>query len=144
MPADRRDRIDLLLDHRLVRAAVWTALACAVPAVLLGWLAEGGPGALAALWGVGAVGTNGALAAAVSLRGGLSPRGIGVGMVVAFLPVRMVLLVAALAVAVGPLGLPAVPVVLATWGAELCVVTAQSVVVARGRTFVGPLSERRT
>ena len=138
------DRIDLALDQRLVRVAVGTALVGAVPAALAGAAVAGGDGALGALWGVGAVGLNGAIAALVSWLGGTSQRQIGVGLVLAALPVRLVLLAAALAIGVGPLGLPALPVALAVMVAEGCVVAAQSWVVARGTTFVGPLDERQT
>jgi hypothetical protein len=55
------------------------------------------------------------------------------------IPVRIALLVAALAVAVGPLGLPATAVALAVCVGEVCVVAAQSWVVLHGPTFVGPL-----
>jgi hypothetical protein len=133
------DRPDLLLDARLVRATVVVALLCAPVAAALGGLADGRAGALGALWAVGAVGANGALAAAVSARGGRTSRQIAVGWVVGLLPVRLVLLGIALAVATGPLGLPAWPVVLAACGTELCVIVVQSVVVLRGPTFVGPL-----
>ncbi|HVE98715.1 MAG TPA: hypothetical protein VNA12_05995 [Mycobacteriales bacterium] len=138
------DRVDLALDQRLVRVAIGTALAGAVPAGLAGAVWGGRPGALGALWGVGAVGLNSAIAAAVSWRGGRSRRQIGVGLVLAALPVRLILLFAALAVGVGPLGLPALPVALAVMVAEGCVVAAQSWVVARGTTFIGPLDERQT
>ena len=138
------DRPDLLLDSRIVRASLWVTLACALPAGLAGWLFEGSSGAAGALWGVGAVGVNGALAAAVSLRGGTTRRQIGVGLVVALLPVRLVLLGVALAIATGPMALPVWPVALAACGAEVCVIVTQCLVVLRGTTFVGPLNERRS
>lgn len=138
------DRPDLLLDSRIVRASLWVTLACALPAALVGWVAEGPSGAAGALWGVGAVGVNGALAAAVSLRGGTTRSQIGVGLVVALLPVRLVLLGVALAIATGPMALPVWPVVLATCGSEVCVIVTQCLVVLRGTTFVGPLNERRS
>jgi len=135
-PADRED---LILDSRLVRVALLTALAVAVPAAVLGFVADGGSGTAGALWGVGSVGTNGAAAAWVSARTGRTRRRIGPGLVLLALPVRIALLVASIAVAVGPLGLPDVPVVLAVCVGELCVVTAQGWTVLRGPTFVGPL-----
>ena len=138
------DRPDLLLDARIVRASLWATLACVLPAGLVAWLAEGSSGAAGALWGVGAVGVNGALAAAISARGGRTRGQIGVGLVVALLPVRLILLGVALAIATGPLALPVWPVVLATCGAEVCVIVTQCLVVLRGTTFVGPLNERRS
>jgi hypothetical protein len=133
------DRPDLRTDSRLVSVTVWTALAVAVPAALAGFVTRGGAGTAGALWGVGSVGTNGAAAAWVSARTGRSRRQIGPGMVLLALPARIALLAAALAVAVGPLGLPAVPVVLAVCVGEICVLFAQSWVVLHGPTFVGPL-----
>ena len=138
-PADRED---LILDSRLVRVALWTALAAALPAGALGYVAAGRSGTAGALWGVGSVGLNGAAAAWVSARTGRTRRRIGPGMVLLALPVRIALLVASIAVAVGPLGLPDLPVVLAVCVGELCVVTAQGWAVLRGPTFVGPLEER--
>lgn len=135
-PADRHD---LILDFRLVRVALWTALAVAVPAGVLGYVGAGRSGTAGALWGVGSVGVNGAAAAWVSARSGRTRRQIGPGLVLLALPVRIALLVASIAVAVGPLGLPDVPVVLAVCVGELCVVAAQGWTVLRGPTFVGPL-----
>ncbi|HVF19627.1 MAG TPA: hypothetical protein VNA14_05235, partial [Mycobacteriales bacterium] len=128
------DRIDLDLDRRLVRVAIWTALLGAVPAAAAGWAAAGPAGSLGALWAVGAVGLNGVLSAAVSWWGGLSRRQIGVGLVLAALPVRLLILAAALVVGVGPLGLPVLPVAVTVMVAEGCVVAAQSWLVARGTT----------
>jgi hypothetical protein len=133
------DRVDLLTDSRLVTVALWTALAVAVPAAALGYAVAGRSGTAGALWGVGSVGTNGAAAAWVSARTGRTRRRIGPGTVLLAMPVRIALLAAALAVAVGPLGLPALPVVLAVCGGEVCVVAAQSWVVLHGPSFVGPL-----
>jgi hypothetical protein len=133
------DRDDLILDSRLIRVALWTALAVAVPAAALGFVAEGWSGTLGALWGVGSVGLNGAAAAWVSARTGRTRRQIGPGKVLLAIPVRIALLVASIAVAVGPLGLPDIPVVLAVCVGELCVVSAQGWAVLRGPTFVGPL-----
>jgi hypothetical protein len=133
------DRDDLILDSRLIRVALWTALAVAVPAGVLGYVGAGRSGTLGALWGVGSVGLNGAAAAWVSARTGRSRRQIGPGKVLLAIPVRIALLVASIAVAVGPLGLPDIPVVLAVCVGELCVVSAQGWAVLRGPTFVGPL-----
>jgi hypothetical protein len=133
------DRDDLLTDTRLVSVALWTALAAAVPAAVLGFVAAGWSGTAGALWGVGSVGSNGAAAAWVSARTGRTRRQIGPGRVLLALPVRIALLAAAIAVAVGPMGLPALPVVLAVCGGEVCVVAAQSWVVLHGPSFVGPL-----
>lgn len=140
MPSVRTaDRSDLLLDNRLVAVTLLTALAVAVPAVLVAALLEGRSAAYGALWGVGSVGVNGAAAAWVSARTGRSRRQIGPGTVLMAIPVRIALLAAALAVAVGPLGLPATAVALAVCVGEVCVVAAQSWVVLHGPTFVGPL-----
>lgn len=138
------DRIDLLLDRRLVLATLLATLPLAGCAALLGGLAAGRDGALGALYGAGVVGINGVLAALVSLRGGLSRRQIGIGLVVAALPVRLLLIVAAIAVAVGPLGLPKAPVAVSAMVSEGVVVLVQCWYVARGRTFVGPLDEGRS
>ena len=135
-PADRED---LILDSKLIRVALWTALAVALPAAVLGYVAAGWPGSAGALYGTGSVGMNGAGAAWVSARTGRSRRQIGPGTVLLAIPVRIALLAAALAVGVGPLGLPEVPVVLAVCGGEVCVIAAQSWVVLHGPTFVGPL-----
>jgi len=138
------DRIDLDLDRRLVRVAIGTALVGALPAAVAGAVAAGRDGALGALWAVGAVGLNGVVSAVVSWRGGLTRRQIGVGLVLAVLPIRLVLLAAALAIGIGPLGLPVLPVAVTVMVCEACVVAAQSWTVARGTTFVGPLDERQT
>ena len=140
MPSVRTaDRVELLTDSRLISVTLWAALAIAVPAVLLGWLGAGRSGAAGALWGVGSVGVNGVAAAWVSARTGRSRRGIGPGRVLLALPIRIALLAAAIAVGVGPLGLPETATVLAVCGGEICVVVAQSWVVLHGPTFVGPL-----
>lgn len=133
------DRYDLLLDSRLISVTLWATLACAVPAVILGLVGGGRAGAAGALWGAGSVGFNGVAAAWVSARTGRSRRRIGPGRVLLALPVRIALLAAAIAVGVGPLGLPETATVLAVCGGEICVVTAQSWVVLHGPTFVGPL-----
>lgn len=133
------DRPELLVDSRLVSVTLLTALVVAVPAAGLGLALAGGAGAAGALWGIGSVGVNGVAAAWVSARTGRSRRGIGPGVVLAALPVRIALLALALAVGVGPLGLPETATVLAVCGGEICVIAAQSWVVLRGPTFVGPL-----
>lgn len=133
------DRSHLIVDHRLVAATLLTALAVAVPAALVAATTSGRSAAYGALWGVGSVGVNGAAAAWVSARTGRSRRQIGPGTVLMAIPVRIALLVAALAFAVGPLGLPATAVALAVCVGEVCVVVAQSWVVLHGPTFVGPL-----
>ena len=133
------DRLDLLVDSRLIAVTLWTALAAAVPAVLLGLAFGGRSAAAGALWGVGSVGVNGVAAAWVSARTGRTRRRIGPGSVLLALPVRIALLAAALAVGVGPLGLPETATVLAVCGGEICVIAAQSWVVLHGPTFVGPL-----
>ena len=140
MPSVRTpDRSDLLLDNRLIAVTLLTALAVAVPAVIVAAVLEGRSAAYGALWGVGSVGVNGVAAAWVSARTGRSHRQIGPGTMLMSIPVRIALLAAALAVAVGPLGLPATAVALAVCVGEVCVVVAQSWVVMRGPTFVGPL-----
>lgn len=133
------DRPDLLTDSRLIAATLLTALAVAVPAALVGAMAGGRSAAYGALWGVGSVGVNGAAAAWISSRTARSRRQIGPGTVLMGIPVRIALLVAALAFAVGPLGLPSTAVALAVCVGEICVVAAQSWVVLHGPTFVGPL-----
>ncbi|HEX8002638.1 MAG TPA: hypothetical protein VF519_08070 [Mycobacteriales bacterium] len=133
------DRSDLLLDSRIIAATLLTALAVAVPATVVAGAVAGTSAAYGALWGVGSVGVNGAAAAWVSARTGRSRRRIGPGKVLLALPVRIALLVAALALAVGPLGLPSTAVALAVCVGEVCVVAAQSWVVLHGPTFVGPL-----
>jgi len=133
------DRPDLLLDSKLISATLWCTLAVALPAVALVWIAAGRSGAAGALWGVGSVGVNGVAAAWVSARTGRTRRQIGPGRVLLALPVRIALLAAALAVGVGPLGLPETVTVLAVCGGEICVIAAQSWVVLHGPTFVGPL-----
>jgi hypothetical protein len=135
-PADRED---LILDSTLIRVSLWAALAVAVPAGVLGYVAAGRSGTAGALWGVGSVGVNGVAAAWVSARTGRTRRQIGPGTMLLSIPVRIALLAASIAVAVGPLGLPDVPVVLAVCAGELCVVAAQGWAVLRGPTFVGPL-----
>jgi hypothetical protein len=61
--------------------------------------------------------------------------------VVAALPLRLAVLVAAVAALVGPLELPAEPVVVAVCVAELCVTIAQAWTWTRGPFFIGPLTE---
>jgi hypothetical protein len=134
------DAPELLLDARLVRAAAWAPALLAVPAALLAGLTSGAPGVLGALWGLAAVGTTAYGAAFVSARGGRTSRGIGVVRVTAAVPVRLVLIALALAAGVGPLGFPSRVVALAVCTGEIGVLAAQSWLVLRGRTFVGPLT----
>lgn len=133
------DRVDTLVDSRLITATLWATVAIAVPAAVLGLALGSRSDAAGAVWGVGSVGVNGVAAAWVSARTGRTRRGIGPGRVLLALPVRIALLAAALAVGVGPLGLPETATVLAVCGGEICVVAAQSWVVLHGPTFVGPL-----
>jgi hypothetical protein len=130
----------MLLDQRLVRAAAWTLPICGVPAVAAGAAASGGAGAAGAFWGVAVVALNGLAAARISASGGRTPRGIAIGRVVAALPLRLLLLGAAIAVGVVVLHLPSYPVVLAVCGTELLLMLASSWLVLRTPTFVGPLS----
>lgn len=136
----RRTDPELLLDARLVRAAAWAPLALALPAAGLAGLTTGTSGALGALWGLAAVGLTAFGAALVSARGGRTSRGIGVVRVTAAVPVRLVLVAVALAVAVGPLGFPSRVVALAVCVGEIAILTAQSWLVLHGRTFVGPMT----
>ncbi|HZG95316.1 MAG TPA: hypothetical protein VEZ46_11455, partial [Mycobacteriales bacterium] len=80
----------------------------------------------------------------ISARGGRTESGIKIGWVVAAMPLRLALLVAAIAVLIGPLGLPARPVVLAVCVAEVCVTYAQAWTWMSGPSFVGPIREGRT
>ena len=140
----KTEGVELALDRGLVRATAAVGLACLIPAAALGALAVGRNGAIGAVWGVGAVGLNGVAAAWISAQGGRTSRGIGIGRVVAALPIRLALLGAAIVVGIKVLGLPATPVALAVCCAEGAVMVAQSWLVLRGSTFVGPLNERRT
>ena len=138
------DRVDLLTDRRLIKVAVIVALAGAVPFAAVGWAAAGGRAALGAVLSLLLVGLNGAGSAWISARGGRTESGIKIGWVVAAMPLRLALLVAAIAVLIGPLGLPARPVVLAVCVAEVCVTYAQAWMWMRGPSFVGPIREGRT
>jgi hypothetical protein len=130
---------ELLLDGRLLRAALWTTLAMTAPAAVLGALYGGLAAGLAAVWGVAAVGLTAAAAAWLSQTGGRTSRGIGVGRVVAAVPGRLVVVAGALALGVGPLGFPSRVLALAVCAGEIVVLTVFSFLVVRGRTFVGPL-----
>lgn len=132
---------EVLLDRRLVRGAALTALACVPPAVLLGALLGGGPAVLGAVWGVAAVGLNGVASAYISQQGAHTDRGIGIGRVLVALPIRMLVLLAAVLLGVGPLGLPGSAVGFAVIGAESAVMIVQSWLVLHGPTFVGPLEK---
>ena len=128
----RTKQPELLLDARLVHAAVWAPAALAAPAAALGGLADGAPGAFAALWGIAAVGLTAYAAAAVSARGGRTSRGIGVVRVTAMVPLRLLLVAVALYVGVGPLGFPSRILALAVCAGEIGVLSAQSWLVVRG------------
>lgn len=136
----RPDSPELLLDAQLVRAAVWAPLVLAPFATLLAGLTHGSHGVLGALWGLVAVGATAYGAALVSRGGALTSKGIGVVRVTAMVPARLALVAAALAVGVGPLGFPSRVVALAVCVGEIGVLSAQSWLVLRGRTFVGPLT----
>jgi hypothetical protein len=131
---------EFLLDRRLIRAAIWCLPICGLPAVVIAASTSGALGALGAIWGVACVALNGAAAAWVSASGGRTPRGIAIGRVLVALPLRLVLLGAAIAVGVLLLDLPSYPVVLSVCGTELFLMIAQSWLVLRTPTFVGPLS----
>lgn len=137
------DHADLRTDYRLIRAAVLVALVAAAPFAAVGWLAAGGAGALGALLALVLVAGNGVVSAWVSARGGHTATGIRVGWVIAALPLRLAVLVAAIAALIGPMGLPARPVVFAVFVAEIAVIYAQAWTWMRGPSFVGPLTEGR-
>ena len=133
------DRPEFLVDRQLIQAAWRTAAVLAVPAVLLA-AALAGPGAAAGvLWGIAAIGGTATGAAWLSERGGHTSRGIGVVRVVAAVPARLAVVAALLALAVGPLGLPDRPTVLAVCACEIAVMARWSWLVLRGPVFVGPL-----
>jgi len=136
----RTDALQTQLDGRLVRAAAWVPLAMAVPAAALGAMSDGVSGAYGALWGLAAIATTAYAAAYVSRGGALTSRGIGVVRVTAAVPLRLALIAVALAVGVGPLGFPSRVVALAVCTGEIGVLTAQSWLVLRGRTVVGPIT----
>lgn len=136
----RRVDPELLLDARLKQAAAWAPAALALPAVTLAALLSGAAAAFATLWGLAAVGLTAYAAATVSARGGRTSRGIGVVRVTAMVPVRLALVAAALYIGVGPLGFPSRVLALAVCAGEIGVLVAQSCLVLRGRTFVGPLT----
>jgi hypothetical protein len=136
----RRTEPELLVDTQLVRAALWCPAALAVPAALLAYATGGARAATAALYGIAVVGLTAYAAALVSKCGGTTARGIGVVRVTAAVPARLVLIALALAAGVGPLGFPSRVVALAVCAGEIAVLTAQSLVVLRGRTFVGPIT----
>jgi hypothetical protein len=131
---------EMLLDRRLIRAAIWCLPVCGLPAVIIGATTSGAAGAIGAMWGVACVALNGAAAAWVSASGGRTPRGIAIGRVLVALPLRLVLLGAAIAVGVLLLDLPSYVVVLSVCGTEIFLMVAQSWLVLRTPTFVGPLS----
>jgi hypothetical protein len=136
----RRTDPELLVDTRLVHAALWCPAALAVPAAMLAYATGGPRAAAAAVYGIAVVGLTAYAAALVSKRTGTTARGIGVFQVTAAVPVRLVAIAVALAAGVGPLGFPSRVVALAVCAGEIAVLTAQSWVVLRGRTFVGPIT----
>lgn len=137
------ERPDLLTDYRLITVALVVALLCAAPFAAAGWLAARGQGVIATLAALVLVAANGAGSAWLSARGGHTASGIRVSWVVAAVPLRLAVLVAAIAALIGPLGLPANPVVLAVFVAEICVINAQAWTWTRGPSFIGPLTEGR-
>lgn len=138
------DRAETLTDYRLIKAAVVVALVAALPFAAAGWLAADGAGAIGAFLALVLVATNGAFSAWVSARGGRTESGIRVGWVVAALPLRLAVIVVAIAALIGPLGLPAKPVVVAVMIAEVLVTYVQAWTWMRGPMFVGPIREGRT
>ncbi|MEP7055867.1 MAG: hypothetical protein ABI912_11530 [Actinomycetota bacterium] len=134
------DGVEMLLDRRLIRSAAWVLPVCGVPAVAIAAATSGLAAAVGAFWGVACVAANGAAAAWISASGGRSQRGIAIGRVVAMLPLRLVLLGAAMATGILLLDLPSYAVVLAVCGSEVLLMVAQSWLVLRTPTFVGPLS----
>jgi len=138
------DPVELRLDRTLVRVTALSGLMCLAVAALVGSLAAGRAGAVGATYGAGAVGLNATAAAWISAQGGTTSRGIGIGRVVAALPIRLVVLAGALVLGISVLGLPATPVALAVCSAEGVLMVVQSWLVLRGPTFIGPLNERRT
>lgn len=119
------------------------AVVAAIPFAAVGWMVAGSAAALGALLALALVAGNGAVSAWISARGGSTQSGIRIGWVVAALPLRLAVLVAAIAVLIGPMGLPARPVVLAVFVAEICVIYAQAWTWTRGPSFIGPLTEGR-
>ena len=136
----RADTPEVFLDRQLIAAAAWTAPICAIPALIVAASTSGTSGALGALWGVAAVAVNGMAAAWISASGAATRKGIAIGRVLIALPLRLLLLAAAIAVAVLWLDLPSRPVVLSVCGAEMFLMVAQSRLVLRGPTVVGPLN----
>lgn len=137
------DRVDLITDYRLIKAAVAVALVAAVPFAAAGWWAADGAGAIGALLALVLVAGNGAGSAWLSARGGRTKSGIRVGWVVAALPLRLAAIVVVIAALIGPLGLPAKPVVVAVMVAEVCVTYVQAWTWMRGPMFIGPIREGR-
>ena len=138
------DRPELLTDYRLIKAAVYVALVAALPFAAVGWLAADSAGAIGAFLALALVAGNGALSAWVSARGGRTESGIRIGWVVAALPLRLMVIVAVIAALIGPMGLPAKPVVVAVMIAEVCVTYVQAWTWMRGPMFIGPIREGRT
>jgi len=136
----RAEQPEFMVDARLTRAAVLAPLAVAPPLLALGALTEGAKGAYAVLWALATIGLTAYAVASVSANGGRTSRGIGVIRVTAAVPLRLVAIAVALLVAVGPLGFPSRVVAFALCVGEIAVLSAQSWIVLRGRTFVGPMT----
>ena len=137
----RPDAPELALDHRLVVTPLYVGAVAAVLGALAGWIADGRSGAIAAVYGVAVVVTNSVTAAVISARGGRKPRGIDIPLVVGLLPVRLLLLGVAIALGVGPLGLPRMAVVVSVCASEVAMLLVQCLLVFRGTTFLGPFPE---
>lgn len=137
----RPETPELALDHRLVVAPLYLGVLATVVALAGGFLLGDGTDALGALFGVAVVVANAVASALISARGGRSARGIDIPLVVGLLPVRLLLLGVAIAVGVGPLGLPRMAVVVSVCATEVAVLLAECVLVFRGSTFLGPFPE---
>ncbi|MCA1824254.1 MAG: hypothetical protein ABR520_01555 [Mycobacteriales bacterium] len=140
----RSDAPEVALDYRLAVAPLYAGIPAAALATLLGALTAGGRGAVAALVGVGVVVANAVAAALISARGARSTRGIDIPLVVGMLPVRLLLLGVAIAVGVGPLDLPRMPLVVSVCATEVGVLLLQCLLVLRGTTFLGPFPKEQS
>ncbi|NYZ63541.1 hypothetical protein [Luteimonas deserti] len=89
------------------RAIVWQAVAIAVTA--LAFLAKGAVWALAALVGGAAIAIGGWLSSVVALGGGVNPSGGALARLLAGVALKWVVVLAALWLGVGAMGLPPVP-----------------------------------
>lgn len=138
MPRNRQP--DLLLDHQLVRAALWCPIALALPAALVAGVAGGATAVAATLYGLATIGLTAYVAARLSASGGTTTRGIGVLRVSAAVPLRLAAVAVLLYVGTRPLGFPSRVLALAVCGGEIALLTTWCLLVLRGRTFVGPLT----